>query len=193
VAVDREAILKKAEKLLRQGKIDGAIEEYVRLVEAQPRDWNSINALGDLYLRAGRSDQAVAQFTRVADHLFQEGFFPKAAALYKKALKVKSDDEHPLLQLAEIAAKQGLLADAKLYFRQLAGQRKFRGDSRGAAECLVPLHHRPVLAVPTGLLLQVREHRAQGVEARRRPGVRVVMEHPALLERVAELERTLYA
>ena len=139
MAVDREAILKKAEKLLRQGKIDGAIEEYVRLVEAQPRDWNSINALGDLYLRAGRSDQAVAQFTRVADHLFQEGFFPKAAALYKKALKVKSDDEHPLLQLAEIAAKQGLLADAKLYFRQLAGQRTSRGDTRGAAECLIRL------------------------------------------------------
>ncbi len=139
MAVDREALLKKAEKLLRQGKIDGAIEEYVRLVEAQPRDWNSINALGDLYLRASKNDQAVAQFTRVADHLFQEGFFPKAAALYKKALKVKSDDEHTLLQLAEIAAKQGLLADAKLYFRQLSGQRKARGDARGAAECLIRL------------------------------------------------------
>lgn len=138
-AVDRDAILKKAEKLLRQGKIDGAIEEYVRLVEAQPRDWNTINALGDLYMRAGDADRAVAQYTRVADHLFQEGFFPKAAALYKKALKVKSDDEHTLLQLGEIAIKQGLLADSKLYFRQLAAQRKLRGDARGAAECLIRL------------------------------------------------------
>ena len=31
------------------------------------------------------------QFTRVADHQFAEGFFPKAAALYKKALKVKAE------------------------------------------------------------------------------------------------------
>ena len=139
MAVDRDAALKKAEKLLRQGKLDGAIEEYVRLIEDQPGDWNSINALGDLYLRAGNSDRAVEQFTRVADHLFAEGFYPKAAALYKKALKVKSDHEHTLLQLGEIAGKQGLLADAKAYFRQLSEQRRLRGDQRGAAECLIRL------------------------------------------------------
>jgi tetratricopeptide (TPR) repeat protein len=139
VAVDREAILRNAEKLLRQGKIAGAIEEYARLVEAQPRDWNSINALGDLYLRAGNGERAVEHFNRVADYLFQEGFFPKAAALYKKSLKAKADDEHTLLQLGAIAATQGLLADAKLYFRQLAAQRKSRGDERGTLEVLVRL------------------------------------------------------
>lgn len=137
--VDRDATLKKAEKLLRAGKLDGAIEEYVRLVEAQPTDWSSINALGDLYVRAGDLDRAVAQFTRVADHLYTEGFYPKAAALYKKALKVKPDHEHTLLRLSEIAERQGLLADAKLYLRQLARVRRDRGDSRGAQECIVRL------------------------------------------------------
>ena len=33
-----------AEQLLRQGKLAGAIEAYVRLVEDRPSDWNSINA-----------------------------------------------------------------------------------------------------------------------------------------------------
>jgi len=139
LAIDRDAALKKAEKFLRQGKLDGAIEEYVRLVEDQPRDWNSINALGDLYVRAGDTDRAVDQFTRIADHLFAEGFFPKAAALYKKALKVNSAHEPTLFRLGDIAARQGLLADAKTYFRQAAQQRRFRGDQRGAAECLVRL------------------------------------------------------
>ena len=137
--IDREAILKQAEKLLRQGKLDGAIAEYVRLVEDQPRDWNAINALGDLYARAGDADRAVAQFTRIADFLVGEGFLQKAAALYKKALKARSDHEPALLQLGEIAARQGLLADAKIYFRQLARQRRERGDERGAAEVLVRL------------------------------------------------------
>ncbi|MSO29599.1 MAG: tetratricopeptide repeat protein [Acidobacteria bacterium] len=139
MAIDREAALKKAEKFLRQGKLDGAIEEYVRLIEDQPRDWNSINALGDLYVRAGDSDRAVDQFTRIADHLFTEGFFPKAAALYKKALKVNAAHEPTLLRLGDIAARAGLLADAKTYFRQLAEQRRSRGDERGAAECLMRL------------------------------------------------------
>ncbi len=137
--IDREVALKAAERLLRQGKLDGAIEQYVRLIEEQPRDWTSINALGDLYVRAGDTERAVAQYVRIADFLFGEGFLPKAAALYKKALKVRQDHEHTLFRLAEIAAQQGLLADAKLYLRQLSQQRKNRGDERGVAECILRL------------------------------------------------------
>ena len=137
--IDREVALKAAERLLRQGKLDGAIEQYVRLIEEQPRDWTSINALGDLYVRAGDTERAVAQYVRIGDFLFGEGFLPKAAALYKKALKVRQDHEHTLLRLSEIAAQQGLLADAKLYLRQLSQQRTSRGDERGAAECVMRL------------------------------------------------------
>jgi tetratricopeptide (TPR) repeat protein len=107
VAIDRDATLKQADKLLRQGKLDGAIAEYVRLVEDQPQDWNSINALGDLYVRAGRNDKAIEQYIRVADHQFSEGFFQKSAALYKKALKLQPDHEHILMQLASIGERQG--------------------------------------------------------------------------------------
>ena len=116
LAIDRAEALKKAEKLLRQGKLDPAIAEYVRIVEDQPRDWNTRNTLGDLYVRAGQTDKAVAQYMQIADHLMHEGFFPKAAALYKKILKLKPDDEPVQLNLGEISAKQGLLADAKGYF-----------------------------------------------------------------------------
>ena len=45
---ERDAALMEAERLFRQGMLDGAIEAYVRLVEDQPGDWDSINALGDL-------------------------------------------------------------------------------------------------------------------------------------------------
>lgn len=134
---DRDGALRKAEKALRQGRIDAAIEEYIKIVDAQPRDWNSANALGDLYVRAGQTEKGVAQFSRIAEHLATEGFYPKAAALYKKIIKVKPDDEPSLLQLGEIAAKQGLLADAKNAFRVVAENRRARGDRRGAAEISV--------------------------------------------------------
>ncbi|MEZ5284003.1 MAG: tetratricopeptide repeat protein [Vicinamibacterales bacterium] len=134
---DREGALKSAEKALRQGRIDAAIAEYVRIVEAQPRDWNSANALGDLYVRAGQVDKGIGHYVRIADHLENEGFYPKAAALYKKILKIKPGDEPALMQLGEIASRQGLLADAKQYFNQLVERRKARGDQRGAAELSV--------------------------------------------------------
>jgi Flp pilus assembly protein TadD len=86
VAIDRDALLKEADKLLRQNKLDGAIAQYVRLLDDQPQDWNTVNTLGDVYVRAGKNDKAIEQYIRIADHQFSEGFFPKSAALYKKAL-----------------------------------------------------------------------------------------------------------
>lgn len=139
LAVDREDTLKKAEKLLRQGRLDGAIAEYARVVEDQPRDWNTINILGDLYVRAGQSEKAAAQYARIADHFFREGFYPKAAAIYKKILKSTPDDETAQMQLAEASARQGLLADAKSYFTAVGSRRRARGDKRGADEIVVRL------------------------------------------------------
>jgi tetratricopeptide (TPR) repeat protein len=136
---DREAALKAAEKALKLGKVDAAIIEYVKIVEAQPRDWNSANALGDLYVRAKQVDKGLEQYTRIADHLAEEGFYPKALALFKKILKLKPDNEYALLQSGDLAAKQGTLADAKQFFLQVAERRKARGDRKGAAEVAVKL------------------------------------------------------
>ena len=137
--IDRDATLKQAEKLLRQGRLDGAIAEYVRLAQDQPGDWNSINALGDLYVRAGQMEKAVERFLRVADYLMAEGFLPKAAALYKKALRIRRDDEPTQLRLVDIAIRQGLLVDAKTYLKQVGEQRRARGDAGGAAEIAIRL------------------------------------------------------
>jgi tetratricopeptide (TPR) repeat protein len=139
LALDREDTLKKADKLLRQGRLDAAIAEYVRVVEDQPRDWNTANTLGDLYVRAKQTDKAVAQYARIARHFFDDGFYPKAAALYKKILKIYPDHEDSQLQLADLSAKQGLLADAKSYYQTVVARRRARGDRRGIDDIIVRL------------------------------------------------------
>lgn len=136
---DRDAALKAAEKALKLGKVDVAIAEYVKVVESQPRDWNSANTLGDLYVRANKIDKGLEQYTRIADHLAEEGFYPKALALFKKILKLKPEHEYALLQSGDLAAKQGTLADAKKFFLQVAEMRKGRGDRKGAAEVAIRL------------------------------------------------------
>ena len=107
----------------------------------QPRDLNSTNTLGDLYVRAGQVDKAVEQFIRIASILNDDGFLPKAGALYKKILKLKPDHEQALVQAAEIAASQGLLADARMYFKTVADRRRARGDARGVAQAMIRLGH----------------------------------------------------
>ena len=136
---DREDALKKAEKLLRLGRLEAAILEYVRVVEDQPGDWNTINTLSDLYVRVGQLDRAVAQYKRIADHFRDDGFYPKAAALYKKLLKLNPQDEESQLNLADVSQKQGLLADAKAHLNAVAARRRQRGDQAGAAALVVQL------------------------------------------------------
>jgi tetratricopeptide (TPR) repeat protein len=139
VAIDREDTLKKAEKLLRQGKLDAAIAEYLNVVVDYPGDWATANTLGDLYARAGQQDLAASEYTRIGRHFVDEGFYPRAGAIYKKLLKLRPDDEGVQLALADISHKLGLLADAKAQLNAIAARRRGRGDKAGAAEIVVQL------------------------------------------------------
>ena len=134
MAIDRDATLRKAEKFLRQGRLEQAIAEYQKVIQDQPKDWSTVNLVGDLFVRSGQLESGVEHFARIADHLFQEGFYPRAAAVYKKILKLKPDAEHAALRAAEISERQGILADAKAMLMQVADRRVRRGDRRGAAE-----------------------------------------------------------
>ena len=136
---DRETALKNAEKAIKLGKVDAAIAEYVKVVEAQPRDWNTANALGDLYVRANKIAKGVEQYTRIADHLAEEGFYPKAFALYKKILKIKPEDEYSMMQSGDLAAKTGKLLEAKQFFNQVMERRRKKGDKKGATEIAIRL------------------------------------------------------
>ncbi len=139
MALDRDATLKKGEKFVRQGRLDLAIPEYVRVVEDNPGDWSTAITLGDLYVKGGEPAQAVGQYTRIAELFVDQGFYPKAAALYRKILKIVPNDEDTQIQLADVSARQGLLADAKAHLNSIAAKRRARGDRRGTAEIIVRL------------------------------------------------------
>ena len=131
--MDRDDTLRRAERLLRQGRLEAAVEEYASVVEAYPKDWATANLLGDLFIRAGRTDRAVAQYSRIAEQLATEGFLSKSAALYKKIVKITPNDEQALLRTAELASQQGLFADARHVLHTLFQRRVNAGDREGAA------------------------------------------------------------
>lgn len=132
--IDRAVTLRNAEKLIRQGKVEAAIAEFLRIVEDQPQDWAAKNTLGDLYARAGKTEQAIEQFMEIADNLTEEGSVAKAGAVYKKILKLKPDHERGLWQLSDILGNQGLYADARSHLNTLIELRKAKGDVRGALQ-----------------------------------------------------------
>jgi len=61
VPIDRDVVLKQAETLLRQGELDGAIAEYLRLVDSEDVDdvYRGVEAVADIALLAGDYDRAI--------------------------------------------------------------------------------------------------------------------------------------
>jgi tetratricopeptide (TPR) repeat protein len=139
VAIDRDEALRKAEKLLRQGRLDGAIAEYEQVVAAFPDDIATASALGDLYGRAGKASLAVGQFMRLGEHFLRGGNHAKASASFRKVLKLDPQHEAALLQLVEASAQQGQVDDAKGHLQSAIERRKARGDQEGADALVVRL------------------------------------------------------
>ncbi len=127
----REELTRQAEKCLRQGRLDEAIALYQDLADLLPTDWGIVKQLADLLERAGQREAASAQFARWADYLFAEGFHTKAAALYKKVLKLEPLHEHALWQLGEVSIALKLRADARVAFGRVVELRQRRNDSAG--------------------------------------------------------------
>ena len=92
MAFEKAKVLKAAEKFLSQGKINAAIKEYRQIVDNDADDLTTLNMLGDLYARAGKKEDAVACFERIAEHYCAQEFNLKAIAMYKKIERLKPRD-----------------------------------------------------------------------------------------------------
>ncbi len=140
MAIDREDTLKKAEKLLRQGKLDVAIAEYLRdgrgpaarLEHARTR-WATSTSAPRSPTRRSRSTcrSPITSSTR--------GSIPRRPRSTRRSSRSSRTTKQSQLHLGEISAKQGLLADAKAYLTAVAARRRARDDTRGADEIVVRL------------------------------------------------------
>ncbi|MBL8151833.1 MAG: tetratricopeptide repeat protein, partial [Blastocatellia bacterium] len=136
MSFNKAKVLKSAEKYVQQGKIPSAIDEYRKIVEADPNDLTMINTLGDLCVRAGRTEEAIMNFSRIAENYRENGFTLKAIAMYKKISKLEPSNYETSLKLADLYSKQGLIVDARQQYLLVADAYKKTGQTRQALEVL---------------------------------------------------------
>ncbi|HZS45755.1 MAG TPA: tetratricopeptide repeat protein [Blastocatellia bacterium] len=121
-----------AEKFVAQGKTAQAIAEYQKLVAQDPKDLMTINMLGDLYIKAGRVEDAVHNFTRIAEHYRENGYTVKAIAMYKKISKINPTDGDVAGKLAVLYSQQGLIVEARQQYLLIADMHARNNDIQGA-------------------------------------------------------------
>jgi tetratricopeptide (TPR) repeat protein len=136
MAFEKAKVLKAAEKFLSQGKINAAIKEYRQIVDNDADDLTTLNMLGDLYVRAGKKDEAVSCFDRIAQHYSTQEFNLKAIAMYKKIERIRTRDPIIALKLAELYATEGLVHDARAQYLVVADAYTRNGDHKRTLEIL---------------------------------------------------------
>lgn len=136
MAFEKAKVLKAAEKFLSQGKINAAIKEYRQIIEHDDSDLTTLNMLGDLCARAKLNDEAIACFTRIAEHYREKEFHLKAIAMYKKIERLTPRDPAIAFKLGNLYALQGLVADAKSQFLVVADAYTRAGRTKQTLEVL---------------------------------------------------------
>lgn len=120
--------MRNAERFLSQGKIRGAINEYQRVVENDPRDYSTLNILGDLYAKNRDTQEAVGCFTQVAEHYNAQGFSHKAIAVYNKISRIEPGSIEVSAKLAELYQSKGSVAEARVHYTTLAEHYQKKGQ-----------------------------------------------------------------
>jgi tetratricopeptide (TPR) repeat protein len=120
--------MRNAERFLSQGKIRAAISEYKRVVENDPKDFGTLNILGDLYIKNSEQQEAVTCFAQVAEHYNTQGFSQKAIAIYNKISRLKPDSMEVSAKLAQLYKSKGSFAEARTHYTTLAEEYQRKGQ-----------------------------------------------------------------
>lgn len=110
--IDKNTVIKEAQKFASKGQYDKAIAEWKKLIKEYPNDANIYNTIGDLSLKKNAKPDAVDAYEKAADILAADGFTSKAIALYKKILNIDPKKVEAHLALADLNAEKGLVGNA---------------------------------------------------------------------------------
>lgn len=112
--------MRAAERFLSQGKIRAAIGEYKQIIENDPKDFSTLNILGDLHIKNSDSKEAVGCYKQVAEHYGNQGFAQKAIAIYNKILRLQPNSIEISEKLAQLYQLKGSVAEARAHYTAIA-------------------------------------------------------------------------
>jgi tetratricopeptide (TPR) repeat protein len=128
MSFDKIKAMRNAERFLSQGKIRAAISEYKRVVENDPKDFGTLNILGDLHMKNADQKEAIGCFTQVAEHYNTQGFSQKAIAVYNKISRLMPDSMEVSAKLAQLYKSKGSFSEARTHYTALAEEYQRKGQ-----------------------------------------------------------------
>jgi pilus assembly protein FimV len=120
----------------KAGRFDKAIDLLNQIVKENPKDWNTVNRIGDLYFKLNNLKAANDQYEKVARYYADDGFYLKAIAVWKKVLRNDPSLLDANKELGDLYARQGLVAEAKQTLNVVVDEYIKRSKKREAGDVL---------------------------------------------------------
>ncbi len=118
--LDKTRTVEIAERLVKAGRLEEAIEEYKKLLAGEPADLSINNLIGDLYLQLGRTADAVKAFQSVGGFYESKGYYQQALAIYKKINKLDPNHVIALVKMGDLYTHQGFVQEARREYLKAA-------------------------------------------------------------------------
>lgn len=134
MSFDKIKAMKNAERFLSQGKLRSAIGEYKKVIDENPKDFSTLNIMGDLYVKNSESKEAVNCYRQVGEHYYSQGFANKAIAIYNKIARLQPDLMEIAQRLAQLYQMRGSYAEAREQYTKLAESYQSKGMKLEALE-----------------------------------------------------------
>lgn len=117
--VDKEKLLDLAQKYILKNQPKKAISEYIKLIEADPKDKRLYLKLGDLYYKIGDNEKAITEYMKLASLYAEEDLNSRAISIYKKILAIHPKHIEALHRIAGLYLREGLAGNARNYYQTI--------------------------------------------------------------------------
>lgn len=128
--IERARVIELAESKVRAGKLSGAVNEYKKLLEGDSPDPAIKNTIGDLYIRLGRTEEALGVFMSAVVNYENRGQPSQALAICKKIVKLAPEHVESIIRLADLLGVQGYVGDARKEYLKAEQILKKEGRNR---------------------------------------------------------------
>ena len=127
--------LDKAEKYLQRSKPEAALEEYLSILDDEPKNLQVRQAAADLCLALDRRQEAADLLSSLFEQEFEEGESAKGSITYKKLAKVATPTPIQVFHYAQLIEKRDKNEALEAYQSALEGFERQRKDKQALAAC----------------------------------------------------------
>ncbi|HKV95333.1 MAG TPA: diguanylate cyclase [Candidatus Angelobacter sp.] len=127
--------LEKAEKYLQRSKPEAALEEYLSILDDDPRNEQVKQTAADLCLALDRRSEAAELFNSLFEHEFETGETSKGSITYKKLAKLTTPTPLQTFRYAQLIEKRDKNEALEAYHSALRGFERQKNEKQALAAC----------------------------------------------------------